>query len=145
MIRLKTLEELLHTPRLQVMQSGDDGGYGLAYLASNRRNTFPALVIFSWGNGWDHVSVSYSNRTPTWDEMCEIKDMFFNPDEAAVEYHPAEEQYVNNHPHCLHIWKPQGCTLPTPPTWMVGARKGQTWQGALQEAKEAMCNGHEQS
>ena len=80
--------------------------------------------IASTGGGWDHVSVSPGSpsrkKCPTWDEMCAIKAMFFEPEEVAVEYHPAESEYVNNHPYCLHIWRPNnGATLPTPPKLFV--------------------------
>lgn len=37
-------------------------------------------VIATNGGGWDHVSVSpyHHTRIPTWDEMCEIKDLFLS-------------------------------------------------------------------
>ena len=69
---------------------------------------------------WEHVSVHAhaweGNKTPTWDEMCFIKDLFWDAEEVVIQYHPAKSQYVNNHPHVLHLWKPVGITLPTPPT-----------------------------
>lgn len=132
------MDEISKTPHLNILMTGVDGGAAEAYLTTNRRNHNPAAVVFSWGGGWDHVSVSYYNRTPTWEEMCEVKDMFFRPDEACIEYHPAQTQYVNNHPYCLHIWRPQQEALPVPPTWMVGARKGQTMREALREAGESL-------
>ena len=72
-------------------------------------------VIFSDGMGWDHVSVSMAKRCPTWDEMCAIKDLFFNPDETVVQFHPAQTEYVNLHPNCLHLWRDQtnGHLLPS--------------------------------
>lgn len=36
---------------------------------------FDMAVIVSCGGGWDHVSVSFKNRTPTWKEMCAAKDV----------------------------------------------------------------------
>ena len=56
---------------------------------------------------------------PTWEEMCKIKGIFFGPDECCVEYHPAEKDYVNVHPYCLHIWRPQNAEIPKPPTIFV--------------------------
>jgi len=81
-------------------------------------------VVASTGGGWDHVSVSPGNpnrkKCPTWDEMCAIKDMFFEKEEVAVQYHPAESEYVNNHPYCLHLWRPNyGVHMPTPPKIFV--------------------------
>lgn len=64
-------------------------------------------VIASDGMGWDHVSVSTENRCPTWEEMCFIKDLFFESEEAVMQLHPPKSQYVNYHPHCLHMWRPQ--------------------------------------
>ena len=78
------------------------------------------FVIASNGGGWDHVSVSKKNRIPTWDEMCAIKDMFFEPEEVDVQYHPKQSEYVNNHPYCLHLWRPNcGQALATPPKLYV--------------------------
>ena len=80
-----------------------------------------ATVIWSWGLGWEHVSVSPKNqsRTPTWDEMCRVKDMFWNEDEAVVQYHPRKSDYVNIRKNCLHLWRPIDVELPTPPTICV--------------------------
>lgn len=80
-------------------------------------------VIASDGDFWDHVSVSLPDRCPTWEEMCHVKDLFFKTDEWVVQYHPAKSAYVNNHPFCLHLWRPQHVTIPLPPSWMVGDAK----------------------
>lgn len=72
--------------------------------------------------GWEHVSVSAPNRTPNWAEMCFVKDLFWDEEECVVEYHPPRSEYVNHHPHCLHLWKPIGITLPLPPSLLVGPR-----------------------
>ena len=77
------------------------------------------VFVFSNDNGWEHLSVSRSNRCPTWDEMCRIKDVFFAEEERCVEYHPPKSEYVNIHPYCLHIWKPIGIELPHPPKDLV--------------------------
>lgn len=79
------------------------------------------FVIASNGGGWDHVSVSPKNqkRTPTWDEMCAIKDMFFEPEECVVQYHPPKSDYVNNHPYVLHLWRPQVGEIKRPPIIFV--------------------------
>lgn len=79
-------------------------------------------VVASWGGGWDHVSVSHPTRIPTWEEMAWVKDLFFLPEETAMQLHPPVSEYVNNHSRCLHIWKPQQQSIPLPPTWMVGVK-----------------------
>lgn len=65
---------------------------------------------------WEHISVTPKNqkRCPTWDEMCAIKDMFFGPDEACVEFHPKKSKYVNANEYCLHIWRPVNDNLRCP-------------------------------
>lgn len=57
---------------------------------------------------YDHVSVVPRNQKhmPTWDEMCAIKRMFFKDDEIAIQIHPKEDEYVNIHERCLHLWRP---------------------------------------
>ena len=79
-------------------------------------------IIASDQGGWDHVSVSLPNRCPTWDEMCYVKDLFWNDEETVVQYHPPKSKYINNYPYCLHLWKPKSKLkkLPLPPKWMVG-------------------------
>lgn len=57
-------------------------------------------------NEWEHVSVSLLHRNPSWNEMCFIKDLFFEPEEMCLQSHPKKSEYVNMHAHCLHIWKP---------------------------------------
>ena len=98
---------------------GDSGnGYFKVYVQG--RSFF---VIASDGGGWDHVSVSPGNpkrkACPTWDEMCAIKDMFFEEEETVVQYHPPKSDYVNNHPYCLHLWRPQNQEIPRPPKRLV--------------------------
>ena len=136
---MKSIAEIKTTPRLLILREGSDGGWAEAHLASSKKNS-PAMVVFSWGGGWDHVSVSFRNRVPTWDEMCEIKRMFFRPDEICVEYHPAESEYVNNMPYCLHIWRPQREPIPTPPSWMVGTKQGQTLAQATKQGIDELTD-----
>ena len=68
--------------------------------------------------GWEHVSVSFADRAPSWREMCWVKDQFWQPDECVIQFHPPESDYVNLHPHCLHLWKHKD-GHPTPPKWML--------------------------
>lgn len=92
------------------------------------------LVFFTVQYGWEHASCGTDTKTPTWDVMCRIKDIFWRPDECCVEYHPKEEDYVNMHEHTLHIWKEVGKEFNTPPTIMVGF-KGITAEQASMASK----------
>lgn len=72
---------------------------------------------------WEHVSVSISKtRCPSWEMMCYIKSVFWDPEDLVVQYHPPQSQHVNNHKACLHLWRPLDQTLPLPPSILVGAR-----------------------
>jgi len=83
------------------------------------------MVIASNGVEWDHVSVSLPDRCPTWEEMCHVKQLFFHGNEPVVQYHPRSEDYVDFHPYCLHLWRPQRDRLPLPPPALVGPMRGQ--------------------
>ena len=106
---------------------GNNGAFSIPI-----RQGIVACCIVSDGSGlegtnlepWEHVSVHIEDRhlgksrVPTWDEMCKIKDYFWNDDEVVVQYHPAKENYVNLHPHVLHLWR-RTAGFPTPPKIFV--------------------------
>ncbi len=74
---------------------------------------------------WEHVSVHAHNkqgrqRTPSWREMAYVKDLCWDGEDVVVQFHPRKSQYVNNHPHVLHLWRPTKAEIPTPPTIAVG-------------------------
>ena len=114
---MRTREEIINNPNIIVRNNDADGGNG--WIKLGRSVADAAVVVWSWGGGWDHVSVSFSKRCPTWDEMCKVKDAFFRDDECCVEYHPAKKDYVNFWPYCLHIWKPQTEEIPKHPKLYV--------------------------
>lgn len=74
------------------------------------------------GEGWEHVSVSLPDRCPTWAEMCLVKGLFWLPEEAVMQLHPPESDYVNNHAFCLHLWRPTTAAIPLPPAIYVGVK-----------------------
>ncbi len=97
-----------------------DGNNGAFMVPS-----FPGTVlrvIASDGGGWEHISVSLVNRCPTWEEMCDMKALFWGPEDCVVQYHPPASDYVNCHPFTLHLWRPVGASFPMPPSWMVGPK-----------------------
>lgn len=80
-------------------------------------------VIASSGEGWEHVSVSLPHRCPTWEEMEEIRRMFFLDHETVMQLHVPVTDHINCHPYCLHLWRPLLQAIPKPPAWMVGPKK----------------------
>lgn len=99
----------------------------------------PMRVIASAGEGWDHVSVSRKNRCPNWLEMAQIKELFFGDNETAMQLHVPASLHVNNHPYCLHLWRPHHCEIPLPPAIFVGiAELGELTPETAQKAIKAL-------
>ena len=96
-------------------------GWQLAVLASD--SSEPA------GEGlprWEHASVhafkGEKQRTPKWLEMCYVKNLFWDSEDVVMQLHPRASQYVNCHPHTLHLWRPIDAVIPEPPAIFVGPR-----------------------
>jgi len=87
----------------------------------------PTIVhcIASDGEGWEHVSVGYQGRSivPSWDIMCKVKDLFWDPEDCVMQFHPPKSQYVNYNPGILHLWRPVNKNVETPPAILVGPKK----------------------
>ena len=88
------------------------------------RRTRKLLVQASDGAGWEHVSVSVLNSkaSPSWEDMCFIKNRFWKEDECVVQYHPPVEDYINNLDNCLHLWRPVDQEILRPPSSLVGLK-----------------------
>lgn len=101
------------------LASTSDYGLNGIFIIPYQRVKLIALVSDAFG--WDHVSVSVQNkkRCPKWAEMKHVKNLFFKADEIAIQFHPPEENYINDHPYVLHIWRPQYFEIQLPPVCMV--------------------------
>lgn len=114
---MRPSEEIKKSHRLQIIEESW-GGFQARLIHPTIK---PGIVIIaSWGAGWEHVSVSRRNRTPSWEEMATIKDIFWEEEECVVQFHPPKSEYVNTHPHCLHLWKKIGHEYETPPKILIG-------------------------
>lgn len=113
--------------------STDEAGFNGAFHF--KINNLPINVIASDGMGWQHVSVSIhdSHMTPSWSVMCQIKEIFWGDDEWVMQLHPPASENISNHPGCLHLWRPTGEVIPTPPPRTVGVKKA----GKLQSKEQA--------
>jgi hypothetical protein len=99
-------------------EHGDDFGF---FSIPHNRSQFIVMSSGYLKGDWYHVSISIKNeqRCPVWEEMCFIKDLFFG-DNVAIQFHPKKEDYINNHPYCLHLWAPLKEEIKTPPKILVG-------------------------
>jgi hypothetical protein len=104
------------------------------------RKPLENLVVISSGEDaekeiyWEHVSVSTRHRPPTWNEMCFVKDLFWDPEEPVMQLHPPRSEWVNNHPYTLHLFRPTNCKIPLPPSILVGYRQLGTIRPAKKES-----------
>ena len=90
-----------------------DGAILAVISGGERRNDSADLTA------WEHVSVSLSDRCPTWEEMSYIKGLFWKRRETVVQFHPSEENYINVHLYCLHLWCDTLDGHSLPPEWCV--------------------------
>jgi len=102
---------------------GNNGVFVLKFRAPGGQPTI-INCIASDGEGWEHVSVGLQGRSivPSWDIMCQVKDLFWDPEDCVVQFHPPRSQYVNYHPGVLHLWRPVNQNVETPPTILVGPK-----------------------
>lgn len=87
---------------------------GDTYSAEIETSHWKGSVVFGFDeSGWEHVSVSpYKGKMPTWNDMCEIKDIFWNDEEVVIQIHPKKSEYVNVKDNCLHLWRHKSIELP---------------------------------
>lgn len=90
------------------------------FLASGGWRNEPTGLIVSAGiedtERWGpllHISMSYPDHDPKWEEIKALRDAFFPKDVDVAMILPTEQFYVNVHRHCFHLWQ-------TPTTWGIG-------------------------
>ena len=130
---MKPLEQTIEQYRVKWGQmrstaaDGNNGMFVIPHHVPHGTGTFYQVMV-SDGMGWDHVSVClirnhgkhpFLDRCPTWEEMSYIKSLFFEEEEAVLQFHPPASSYVNAHPFVLHLWRPQSQVIPMPPVMMV--------------------------
>ena len=126
----KSVPDKLEAGRFRVGPSASDPGFGFYGAFEIHGPCGEFLLIVASGadaddkisEGWEHVSVSTRRRPPNWQEMSFVKDLCWEPEECVVQFHPPRSEYVNNCPHCLHLWKPTKHKLPLPPSILVGIK-----------------------
>lgn len=80
------------------------------------------IIVAPTDQEWQHVSVSIDGKKlPSWNEMCWVKDLFWEPNETVVQFHPDERESVNNY-EVLHLWRNQNTGHELPPSILVGVK-----------------------
>ena len=111
---------ILNGPLASDASGGNNGAFVLPGSMAKRRAGL--FIIASDGKGWEHVSVSVcgEKRCPTWEEMCRVKESFWDAGDCVMQLHPPQSEYVNDHPFCLHLWRPVHGKIPQPDSSLVG-------------------------
>ncbi len=65
--------------------------------------------------------------------MAQIKDLFWGDSETVMQLHVPAADHVNDHPYCLHLWKPINQDIPRPPSYTVGGCTREEADRRLQE------------
>lgn len=120
---MKKLDNINNFRRVDLYGYGDIGDeYSGTFIIDRYKNDEFYLVIVSNGLGWDHVSVTLHKknganikRCPSYEEMQMVKEKVFSEEEVVFQLHPREEDYIDTHPYCLHLWKPNNCNMSIPP------------------------------
>lgn len=136
---MRNIDEIKQTSGIVIKKEGKDGFGGTVFPIEYRNGKVKIVkdidkalhFMFSWGCGFEHLSVSTPIKCPTWEQMCKMKDIFWRDDEVCMQLHPKKEDYVNCMQYCLHIWRPIDKEIPMPPSIMVGLRKGKETEDLL--------------
>lgn len=131
---MKSWEKIKKLEKIIWVDFTDDGAAGFITLSG-----WTGSIIVSTGAGWEHVSVSPDKMRiiPSWDDMCKLKEMFFNEDEAVIQIHPPKADYANNMPNCLHLWRCTYKDMVLPPRILVGVTSDMTGEDVKRELREA--------
>lgn len=112
---MKTESRILADTRIQKLEPFLNGYRGFLQLRCGKQRAFTFCAtrdIPEDGSTYEHVSVglvSSNTKTPTWEEMCEVKDIFWHETEEVHEVHPAKGDYIHgvgNLKNVLHLWRP---------------------------------------
>lgn len=74
--------------------------------------------------GWQHVTVHIvgQDEPPTWKFLCQVKDLFWEPDDWVLQIHPPKNSKVHYQKGYAHLWRsiseiqplPDELTSPSP-------------------------------
>lgn len=131
---MRRTDEIVNNSILRNIHLSSDGGAATLHIGR-----WDGSVIWSTGAGWSHVSVSpFAKRIiPEYEDMCKIKDIFWNEDEDVIHIFPNRKNYVNNVKNCIHLWSCTYKPMVLPPSCLVGIRDGQSIQELKEEIKQA--------
>ena len=111
---MREFEDVIKSPRLNIENLDPERRALRAFLSHPEYKAQEVYIVAGWNEygkndvKMEHVSVSLNRRCPNWDEMCMIKNIFWDEEELVAQFHRPKSQYVNFFPHCLHLWRKIG-------------------------------------
>ena len=106
---MRDMEEIMR--RIPFRKQLFDGTYATELTIGRLKGS---VVFTPEEDGWEHVSFSpYDHRKlPSWDDMCQLKEIFWEDEEEAIQIHPKKSRYINIMRNCLHLWRNKDYPLP---------------------------------
>lgn len=108
-----------HLNKYRVAYQGQLGDETHGFLKLKERGL---AIMFANSWGWEHVSVSRKSKMPSWQDMDWVRRQFWRGDCTVMQLHVPEEEHIDLHPYCLHMWRPVGQEVPKPPHYFVAAK-----------------------
>lgn len=62
-------------------------------------------IIHSINNGKNHISLSYKNKLPSYEEMKAARYQICPHVKYMAQIFPPKEEFVNIHNYCLQLWE----------------------------------------
>ena len=76
------------------------------------------LCLLSWGHGWEQVKVRGAKTFPTWPEICYIKEVVWEPEEAVMNLHLPNAAHIIDD-KTVHLWKCSDQDIALPNIFML--------------------------
>ena len=121
-------QQQLHNSKLARFLSSPHGPGAFWYPHKANHRTVFLFMVATNRYGWEHVSVSVRRkwglalqRPPHWEEMCLVKDLFWDPEDWVVQFHPAESEHIDM-VNALHLWRSIDEAFPIPDSILVGLK-----------------------
>ena len=114
---MRRRSEILRNSRVRKIPGAVDGMFGFEMVEISLRGGSRVHVSFSADeDGWEHVAASPvgsklegEQPCPSWEQMRDVKRVFWNDGEMAVQLHPPEDVYLHGvwgDTNILHLWRP---------------------------------------
>jgi hypothetical protein len=99
------MQTLLHHPlpnAYQFLQTF--GPSGRCYRRRDGLTVVETTAPQKDGNEWLHISLSFPDHLPSYEDMKQVKAIFAGDENTALQIFPPKSRHVNIHEYCLHLW-----------------------------------------